>query len=104
MKFRLLLETWQLEQDYGVTIETWRGSLDLTEKHLSVEFLRIGRVAFYYLSPDGEDSGYWDVSQQNWVPLDKQYNQPISAALRVAKKQVAPHLLLLPVTSPGEVP
>lgn len=103
-KFRLLLESWQLELDYGVTIATWRGPLELGEETLSVEFLRIGRVAFYFQSPDGRDSGYWDASQQDWITLPEQYNQPITDALRVAKKQVAPHLLLLPMASPGGVP
>ena len=101
-KFRLLLESWQLEQDYGVTIETWRGSLELADVPLSVEFLRIGRIALYYQSPDGQGSGYWDSLQQEWVPLAERYNQPISEALRVAKKQVAPHLLILPMASAGE--
>ena len=101
MKFRLLLETWQLEQDYGVSIEAWRGPLELADKVVSVEYLRIGRVALYYQSLDGLNSGYWEKAEQAWVPLAANYNQPISKALRVAHKQVAPELLSLPMISPG---
>ena len=100
-KFRLLLETWQLEQDYGVSIEAWRGPLELPAEVLSVEFLRIGRVALYYQSIDGLNSGYWDRSSRNWVRLAADYNHSISKALRVARNQVAPELLSLPMVPPG---
>jgi len=105
VRFRLLFETWQLEQDYGATIEAWRGPLDLAESSLSVEFLRIGRLALYYQSLDGLNSGYWDKSGQNWVRLDADYNLAIAKALRVAKNQVAPELLSLPMApAPGAEP
>ncbi len=101
VKFRLLLETWQLEQDYGVTIETWRGPLELADDSLSVEFLRIGRLALYYQSRDGLNSGYWDRSAKRWLPLNADYNQSIALALRVARDQVTPELLNLPMVPPG---
>ena len=47
-RFRLLLEAYRLEQDYGVTVEAWRGPLLVGEEELSVEFLRVGRMALYY--------------------------------------------------------
>jgi hypothetical protein len=101
VKFRLLLEIWQLEQDYGVTIETWRGPLDLSDVTLSVEFLRVGRVALYYQSRDGLNSGYWEKSEKRWLPLSAEYNQPITRAVRVARDQVTPELLSLPMVPPG---
>jgi hypothetical protein len=101
MKFRLLLETWQLEQDYGMTIEAWRGPLVLADKSISVEFLRIGRVALYYQSLDGMKSGYWDQSTQNWLDLDPGFNPAINRAIRVARNQMAPQLLNLPLIAPG---
>jgi len=103
-KFRLLLETWQLEQDYGLTIEAWRGPLTVADGSLSLEFLRIGRVALYYQSMDGQESAYWNTSSQSWEQLADEFNQPLSEAIRVAKKQVAPRLLLLPMVSPEPVP
>ncbi|MCP4045414.1 MAG: DUF3450 domain-containing protein [Gammaproteobacteria bacterium] len=101
VKFRLLLETWQIEQDYGVTIETWPGPLELPDSTLSVEFLRIGRVALYYQSRDGLSSGYWEKSEKRWIPLTTHYNQQITRALRVARDQVSPELLNLPMAPPG---
>jgi len=100
-KFRLLLEAYQLEQDYGGKIESWRGPLRLEGEDLSVEYLRVGRVALYFQSLDGERSGYWDGEAQDWTPLDTDYNRSITQAMRVAKNLTAPQLFELPMTVPG---
>ena len=100
-KFRILLEAYQLEQDYGGNIEAWRGPLSLDGEDLSVQYLRIGRVALYYQSLDGSTSGYWSTKQQQWLPLDARYNRGIIQALRVAENITAPQLLNLPLPVAG---
>lgn len=101
-KFRLLLEAYQLEQGYGSNIEAWRGPLQRQGEELSVEYLRIGRVALYFQSLDGASSGYWSAEQEQWVPLESGFNRSVAQALRVAKNQVAPQLLQLPMKAPGD--
>jgi|JI10StandDraft_1071094.scaffolds.fasta_scaffold382472_2 cell division protein FtsB len=101
-KFRLLLEAYQLEQGYGNTIAAWRGPLQWEGEDLSVEYLRIGRVALYFQTLDGARSGYWNVEQAAWLPLDAGFNRDVTQALRVARNQVAPQLLQLPMLAPGE--
>lgn len=100
-RFRLVLEAYQLEQNYGGTIESWRGPLQLDGKELSVEYLRVGRVALYFQSLDGETSGIWSVGQQSWEVLDADYNRGILRALRVAQNLTAPQLLNLPMPAAG---
>jgi hypothetical protein len=100
-RFRLLLEAYQLEQDYGDRIEAWRGPLQFQGEELSVQFLRIGRMALYFQSLDGETSGFWDRNSETWELLDSRYNRPLVQALRVAGNQSAPQLLQLPVMVPG---
>ena len=101
-KFRILLEAYQLEQDYGGTIESWRGPLLLDAEELSVQYLRVGRVALYFQSLDGTNSGYWDIQEQQWMPLDESFNRGLSQALRVAQNLTAPQLLTLPLQVPGD--
>jgi hypothetical protein len=100
-RFRLLLEAYQLEQDYGATIEAWRGPLANDDEQRSVEFLRIGRVALYYQSLDGADSGYWSAQDDDWVALDPAFSRSLAQALQVARNRRAPQLLQLPLPSPG---
>jgi len=100
-RFRLLLEAYQQEQDYGGNIAAWRGPLQLQGEQLSVEFLRLGRVALYFQSLDGETSGYWNAADGDWMILAPGYNRDLGQALRAAKNLTAPQLLQLPLMAPG---
>jgi hypothetical protein len=100
-RFRLLLEAYQIEQNYGATVESWRGPLSLEGEEVSVEYLRLGRAALYYQSLDRERSGCWDTARQDWAPLDPAWNRSLSQAMRVARNQAAPQLLELPLQYTG---
>lgn len=101
-KFRMLLEAYQLEHDFGNNLEAWRGRLPWKGEELSVEYFRVGRVALYFQSLDGSLSGYWNSAQDAWIVLDSEYNRDVAKALRVAKNLVAPQLIQLPVLVPGD--
>tara|TARA_R110001599_G_scaffold353188_1_gene590625 strand:- start:63358 stop:64137 length:780 start_codon:yes stop_codon:yes gene_type:complete len=101
-KFRILLEAYQLEQNYGSNIESWRGPLQQDGEVLSVQYLRIGRVALFYQLLDGSSSGYWDNQQGQWLPLEARYNRGLMQAVRVAENITAPQLLNLPLRLTGE--
>ena len=96
-KYRRIFEAYQVENEYGRTIEAYRGRLSIDAKDLSVDFLRIGRNALLYQTLDGEASGAWDAEQRSWKPLDDSYRLSIRDGLRMARKQVAPDLLELPI-------
>jgi hypothetical protein len=98
-KFRKVTEAYQIENDYGRTIETYSGSLEVGGETRRVDFLRIGRVSFMYQTQDGKLSGIWDQDARRWEEADT-YKNGIKAGLKIAKKQVAPDLLLLPVATP----
>ncbi len=99
-KYRLLLEAFQIENNYGRTVESYRDSLSLNGEDLSVEFLRIGRVALYYRTLDGRASGRWNAQRHDWDELPESFDRNISDAIRVASNQVAPQLLRLPMVNP----
>jgi hypothetical protein len=103
-RLRLLLEAFQVEQAYGSSLEAWRGPLRDSEESLSVEYLRLGRAALYYLSLDRERAAYWDRVTEIWQPLDSAYIHGLGQAVRVARNQSAPRLLELPLRFPGDSP
>lgn len=96
-KYRALLEAFQQELEFGRGIEAWRGELKLGEENLTVEYLRLGRTAFYFQSMDGERSGYWDRADKQWVEVPREYGEDIKHGLRIARNQQAPQLLALPM-------
>ncbi|MBN1378614.1 MAG: DUF3450 domain-containing protein [Gammaproteobacteria bacterium] len=105
-KFRLIINAYQREMEYGNTIESYSSSLVIDEVDRNVNILRFGRVAMVYQTPDGKYSGYWDpdageTGKGDWVESnsgsDRSY---ISRGLKIANKQSAPDLVILPVKAP----
>ena len=103
-KLRQILEAYSIENDYGRTIEAYKGSLEVEGRSLEVDFLRIGRVSLTYQSVGGGTTGAWDNSAREWVILPPEtYQTQIAEGLRVARKQIAPDLIVAPVAAPTEV-
>jgi hypothetical protein len=101
-KYRLILEAYQIELEYGRTLEAYEGRLGTGADARTVEFARLGRVSLMYRTLDGTETGYWDVNQMNWV-VDESYREAVEEAIRVAKRDGAPDLLTVPVPAPQEV-
>jgi hypothetical protein len=103
-KFRRVIEAYQVESDYGRTIEAYRGSLTFDDKTREVDFLRVGRVALLYQTIGRDTTGAWDAAAKQWVELSAaDYKQHVAQGIRIARKQVAPDLLVLPVAAAKEV-
>ncbi|KPQ22196.1 MULTISPECIES: DUF3450 domain-containing protein [unclassified Halomonas] len=94
-----MLDIWRTELDYGREMDTWRGRLQLDDdQQLEVDFLRIGRIGFYYLTPDGRQGGVWNAQDDEWQPLSSRQVQQVRNGLRMAEDQRAPDLLTLPLS------
>jgi Protein of unknown function (DUF3450) len=101
-KYRLILEAYQIELDYGRTLEAYEGRLGTGADARTVEFARLGRVSLMYRTLDGSETGYWDADKKDWV-VDDSYAEAVEEAIRVAKGDGAPDLLTVPVPAPQEV-
>ncbi|SDN23470.1 DUF3450 domain-containing protein [Vreelandella arcis] len=94
-----MLDIWRTELAYGREMDTWQGRLQLADdQQLEVDFLRIGRIGFYYLTPDGRQGGVWDAQRREWLPLSAAHVQEVRNGLRMAEDQRAPELLTLPLS------
>ena len=96
-KFRRVMEAYQVEMDYGRTMEAYSGIHSIDGKERDVEFLRLGRTALIYQTRDASSQGVWNKQTRQWEELDSGYRTQITKGLRMAKKQLAPDLLMLPV-------
>ena len=93
--FGVLWKLIKIENDYGNTIEAYRASLNSSNN--SVDFLRLGRVALYYQRLDGSEAGFWNRETKAWEILPSSYRSAIRDGLRIARKQAAPDLIIVPV-------
>lgn len=102
-KYRRVMEAYQVETDYGRTIEAYRGKLVQDGHERLVDFLRVGRVALLYRTLDGGDSGYWDRGRRRWVSLGAGESRAVAKGLRIARKEEAPDLIDVPVPAPEAI-
>lgn len=101
-KYRRLVEAYQIESDYGRTLEAWRGTLGEDEQVRVVNFLRLGRVMLFYQSLDEREQGYWDAGQDAWLPLPDSYRRTLEQGLSIARQQQTPVMLRLPLPPVSE--
>lgn len=95
-RYRRIIEAYQIENEYGRTIEVYQGELELDGKARLVEFLRVGRIAFLYQALDGTDTGVWDHREGAWKEAPES-RRAVRKGIRIARKQTAPDMLRIPV-------
>ena len=100
-KFRRVVEAFQIENDYGRTIEAYKHTVTVDGKEVEADFLRVGRISLAYQTVGGGTTGAWDKDAGQFVKLDDaEFKNQVTHGLRVARKQVAPDLLVVPVFAP----
>jgi hypothetical protein len=99
-KFRAVLEAYNIEGDYGRTIEAYNGTLNLDGVNREVSFLKIGRIALIYQTADRQTNGVWDQTNRTWITLeDEAFRNYIAKGLQIARDQVAPDILMIPIVA-----
>lgn len=100
-KYRLIIEAYQIELEYGRTLEAYEGTLNAGGEPRTVQFVQLGRISLMYRTLDGSETGYWDQNTKQWV-VDNSYAEEVDQAVRVANQEGAPELLTVPVPAPQE--
>lgn len=99
-KFNQVFRAYQIENDYGRTMESYGASIELGGAERQVEILKVGRIALVYQTPDGEETGVWNKNTGAWEPLSDDYAQSVRNGIKMARKQLAVDLITLPVLGP----
>jgi hypothetical protein len=96
-KYRRLLEAYQIEAEYGQSLEAYEGTIEVDGVTRTVDFLRVGRVGLYYMSLDRHEAGIWNPLEHRWQTLPDSDLDAIDFAIRVARKQAPPNLFEIPL-------
>lgn len=99
-KFRLVLQAYQIENDYGRGIAHYTDTLEIDGVERDVDLLRVGRIALLYQTSDQNSTGAWDKATNQWVALDDDYRRPIALGIRMAQDLETTQLLELPIAAP----
>jgi hypothetical protein len=96
-KFRKVMEAYQIELDYGTTVDEYSETITLEDGSTrSYNILRVGRIGLYFQSDDTQITGRWSMADKKWVIDDAARNE-VRKGLRMAKQLIAPELILVPV-------
>lgn len=107
-KLRRMLEAFQVEADYGNSVEVSEEKLPLNrDGEAIVQVLRLGRIGLFYLTLDNEKAGLWDRQMKQWVPIDSDYVPIVKTTIEVVQQKRVAELVDLPLPKPtkasGEV-
>jgi len=98
-KYRIILEAFKIEYDYGKTIEAYQDKIE----NRTFNFLRLGRTALYYQSLDLKEYGYFNNTSKSWdIIKDSTSKSNIRKAIKIAKKQQNVTFLNLPFLAKKE--
>ena len=96
-KYRLILDAYSIERDYGNFVAVDTGKLNIDGKEILVDFFRLGRVSLYAQSLDQKSAWMYNAETKGWEKLDDSYLRDITKGIRIARKQGAPDLFALPI-------
>ena len=83
--------------NFGNTIETYSGTMEIDDDQMAVRFFRLGRIGYYYASLDYKKTGYWDDFSKEWVHSRGKFSNELEAAIDIANRQAPPNFINLPI-------
>jgi hypothetical protein len=96
-KYRLILDAYNIEREYGSKLIAETGQLELDGKEVLVDFLNFGRVSLYAQSQDQKSAWMYNEESKSWDKLEDSYLRNLSKAIKQARGQGAPDLFALPI-------
>ncbi len=100
-RYRLVVEAYQIENEYGRTIEAYRDNIEVDGRlYENVDFLRIGRTALTFRTDDDRVLKRYDAESRQWVNLDQSFLPYVKNGTRIAREQIPPDLMFVPVPAP----
>ena len=97
-KYRRVIEAYEIETDYGRTIQTYVGVLTIEGKTREVNFLKLGRIGLFAQSTNMEISLFWSSSEGDWSKIDKRTDKnELRKGVRIALKEIPPSLITIPI-------
>ena len=98
-KFRKVMEAYQIENDYGTSVDFYTESLTIDGATRSFNMLRVGRIGLYFQSDDTQVTGRWNNETREWE-IDNSARNEVRKGLRMARQLIAPELIIVPVAGP----
>lgn len=95
-----LLDVLRIETSYALTLNTENVVLELPGGPVNVRLFSVGRIALYYQTDDGSQSGWYDKNAGEWRAMSAKEGKELTQALSIVDKRSVPALVTLPIGRP----
>lgn len=96
-KFSQVMRAYQIENEYGRTMETYGDTIEIQGTERKVDVLKVGRVALVYQTPDGQETGMYNKVSQAFEPVGDEYQASVRQGIRMARQQATQDMFSIPV-------
>jgi hypothetical protein len=90
------MEAYQIENDYGTSVDFYTESLTIDGATRSFNMLRVGRIGLFFQSDDTQITGRWNSATREWE-IDNSARNEVRKGLRMARQLIAPELIIVPI-------
>lgn len=97
-QYRQVLNAFKNEVTYGQGLDSYEGPHP-TKDNMKVNYLRYGRVALVFMTKDESEIAFYDLGSKSWKPLEGNRRLEVRQAIRIAKNESAPDLVMAPLVA-----
>ncbi len=95
-QYRLIIEAYKAEMEYGRTVDTWSDTVTIDGNEVQVDMFLYGRVALVYMSQDQRYAKRFDRATGEWVDVEGKFKADIAKAIRIAQGKTTPGVIYAP--------
>jgi len=96
-KFSQVFRAYQIENEYGRTMETYGDTIVIDGTERKVDILKLGRVALVYQTPDGAETGMYNKNTKAFEAIGDDYQSSVRQGIRMARQQATQDMFSIPI-------
>ena len=97
-RYRQIMDAYTAEMEVGRKTDTWKETITVDDKEVTVDMVLFGRVALVYMDPTGRYAKRYDRETSSWVDLEGKYKPEIEKAIRIIQGKRTQDVMYVPAT------
>ena len=97
-RYRQIMDAYTAEMEVGRKTDTWKETITVDDKEVTVDMVLFGRVALVYMDPTGRYAKRYDRETSSWVDLESKYKAEIEKAIRIIQGKRIQDVMYVPAT------
>jgi hypothetical protein len=97
-RYRQIMDAYTSEMEVGRKTDTWKETIQVEDKDVTVDMVLFGRVALVYMDPTGRYAKRYDRETSSWVDLENRYKPEIEKAIRIIQGKRTQDVMYVPAT------